>query len=278
MGWSNPLPYSFIRNIQLLSEDQWRILSRLRLKRLDYQLDHYKSIDFSLLKNHATLEKLDLMYAGKLSQKQWEDIANLKVELTLLFNDGAKIPIEYINLLQATEKLNLESGNLTKSEIEQLQYIHLPNLKELTLRLNGLKGLRVDFLAPHLVHLDLFSTDITGSTVNHLKEMDALEELFLGATDITAGAVRNLSKIVTLKKIDLSGNNLNGADFSALKNLPHLEYLDLRETNISRNDLQTLKALTQLQKLDLSKLNSATVRPQDIDELIAVLPNCEVIR
>lgn len=259
-----------------VSKEQWKIVSSLPLTSLTLANISYldfRPLSFKELAEHPTLETLSIIIPWNLNDQQFKELNQLKVHLCL---NGQLRSIEQLLILSELESLTLQSFNFSPELIEQMHYITLPGLKYLKIApLNGyLKGFRPFTFAPNVVHLDLGNTNITGATVNELKDMPYLEEVLLGHTGITSGAVKNLSKISTLRKIDLAGTNIKGADFTNLKNI---EELNLSGTNISREDLHTLKGLTQLKLLNLSQLNSATVRPQDIQELMQALPQCKVI-
>lgn len=170
--------------------------------------------------------------------------------------------------------------------IEQLKYFNLPRLKKLTINSEGIKGLRVDLLAPEIEYLNLTDSDITGSTISYLKSLHSLQEVYLGQTtyrksrlpgNLTSGSIRNLSKISSLKKINLSGNPIKGADFSLFESLKDLESLDISETDITRSNLKTLHGLKQLKELKIACLRSSTIRDEDIQELSEVLKDCKII-
>lgn len=281
-----------------LSEDQWNVIKSCPIQSLSICLTRIGNIPFDELQGHPTLRHLTIHLPSNAMEDTFIDESFMALnELTevSLSLSGIFPNVDSLNLLDSITSLNLsmyfqkthyngmnEFIPFGPNIVEQLEYVCLPNLKRLAINKEGLKGLRVDLLAPNLEYLDLTNSGITGSTVKGLKALHSLKEVYLGKSayihgGLTAGAVRNLSKIPSLRKITLTGQKIKNADFSAFQNLKHLEYLDISGTDITRADLQTLHGLTQLKALKIACLRSMTIRQQDIQEFRNALPDCNVI-
>lgn len=291
------------QRVPQVSPEQWEIIKKCPLQRLSIYLDSLEQIPLDELEEISTLRSLFLyLPAGYVDMdrimQQLDHLSNVSLSFYGRFPTVQAANIEALNHLQQIESLNFGLA-LQKSDryghiyaepfgpeiIEELKYVSLPNLKRLSLHADGVKGLRVDLLAPNLRILDLSESDITGVTISALKSMPHLEEVYLGKSSyyypyvqgsLTSGAVRNLAKIPTLRKLSLTAQPIKGADFSSFVNLPNLTDLDLSGTDITRADLQTLAPLVQLRRLKLDQMRSSTIRKQDIEALREVLCDCDI--
>lgn len=267
---------------------QWdHVLSLKRLKELQLDFDHgfleWRGFPFfETLNRFENLEHLVLGHFLPSPQycQYFGQIPNLK-QLTFHrdVNKSGRffdVNIEGLNYLTQISSLEFFFMPITSDNLDQLNYVCLPNLDELVFWDCSVKGLKVRQLAPNLKHLILRHSNIAGATVASLSGMDLLEDVDLSYTNITSGAVKNLSKLPSLREIRLAGTNIKGANFSIFHALTNLELLDLSDTNISRADLSTVHGLSQLKKIKLVNLTNTTIRQEDIQDLIDALPDCVI--
>ena len=124
-----------------------------------------------------------------------------------------------------------------------------------------------------------YRTDITElvientelSSVYGLEKFDCLETVRLSRNRIeNISAFQNTHSRTTLRTLDLGFNQIQ--DVTPLSALTALESLDLRSNQIG--SVESLRRLHQLKKLNLS---GNPLSAEQIEELRAALPDCEIV-
>lgn len=180
----------------------------------------------------------------------------------------------FITELDITDLSPLQ--NLTELEYIFLNYTEVRSLEPL----RGLTSLRaldapgnritdIDALRElsNLTRLDLYDNEITD--IGALGGLTGLKKLSLGGNNI-----RNFSPLAGLTGLTellLQASELD--DIDMLRGLTELECLLLFDNNIT--DIDALRGLTHLTYLDLEENEQLT--QQQIDDLQAQLPNCEIL-
>ena len=109
------------------------------------------------------------------------------------------------------------------------------------------------------------------SSLFGLEKFDCLETVRLGRNRIESiSAFQNTHSRATLRSLDLGFNQIQ--DVTPLSALTALESLDLRSNQIS--SVESLRRLHQLKKLNLS---GNPLSAEQIEELRAALPDCEIV-
>lgn len=139
---------------------------------------------------------------------------------------------------------------LAPDALEELHWSWLPGI--------GLGRSQVtDSTLTHLRHLTaleclhLDGTRITDAGLVHLRPLTALRILSLQWTQITGAGLAHLRDLIVLRYLSLGGTNINDAELIHLPHLPALDGLDLESTKITDAGLVHLRHLTALQSLNL---------------------------
>jgi hypothetical protein len=257
------------------------------------RLEHFESlklpktfISLSILQNVTLPSLKEIYYVNpKLISGQWDkyiyslNFSLFAPHLTRLDLVG---PIHFGGLTEIAELRELTHLNLSGCEFysdlkAELKWLQLPSLTHWNLSRTACSGIPFDTFTPFLKEINLSRTNVKGGDIQSLSKIASLEVIDLTDTKITKSAISHLSKLHNLKKLDLKFNLLAGGAFDKLKNLPYLEELNLSGCGLDRDDLQKLHEVTQLKTLNLQTGTNYNVRPQDIEELKAALPNTEVI-
>jgi len=102
-----------------------------------------------------------------------------------------------------------------------------------------------DLLIFHeITFVSLNGEDVTDEGLEHLKNLTALEGLYLSAAQITDAGLEHLKNLTALNRLDLSNTQITGAGLEHLNNLSTLEGLYLRGAQITDAGLEHLKNLT----------------------------------
>lgn len=188
------------------------------------------------------------------------------------------------DIVTASHFKNLHSLHLGCNDLmsEGLHYLlQLPNLKELNLRLNNIRGAQLTniSLTPHsqldylgiednpitsdglhsLVRqdilkktkiLNLIECQLTPDSIKHLASSETtLEEIRLGGNLLGDEGLKNLISggfIRQIKKLHLQWNNISSLGVAALcqsKNLDNLCYLNLQGNNLDTIDIQKIRTI-----------------------------------
>jgi hypothetical protein len=165
-----------------------------------------------------------------------------------------------------TGKLILSRMGLTDSDLAALDGIK--NLKWLDLRGNNISDLTALGSAPNLTRLWLND--------NNLSDADSLRNYKnFTKLDLTHNQISDLAPLAGLNKLtwlNLKYNQIS--ELAPLAGLNKLIWLDLSYNPIS--DISVLKELTNLKSLRL--YDNPYISKEQIDELKAALPNCQVFQ
>ena len=220
-------------------------------------------------------------------------VGSLAVLQTLDLSDNPIGDFSGLRKLSELQSLRLENTGLADEDLENL--FGLRKLSRLALERNeGLTAEAMSALRSALPECDIslgtlvytvqlggmdFRTDITElsientemSSVFGLEKFDCLETVRLGRNRIeNISAFQNTHSRATIRFLDLGFNQIQ--DVSPLSALSGLETLDLRSNQIG--SVQSLARLKQLKKLDLS---GNPLSAEQIAELRAALPDCEIV-
>ncbi len=210
-------------------------------------------------------------------------------ELYLAFNQISDLSglKELVNL----RKLGLESTGLTDEKLGELA--SMTSLDVLCIYDNpaltgeGVDALKAQLRGCNIKHSDLvYSIEIGGESV--LENVTELELFGRGIRDITP-----ITRFRQLEKLDLGANNIeniyafqylnaplrelriannNISDGTPLMYLQSLEILD-----VSGNNISSISPIKQLTSLTWLKLSGNPLDEEQIEELRAALPECEII-
>ena len=133
--------------------------------------------------------------------------------------------------------------------------------------LDHLKGLR------ELKYLGLACTQVTDAGVERLKEFTKLQELDLGATAVTDSGLRHLKGLAQLNYLGLVGDQITDDGLPRIEGLTRLMRLNLNDTKVSNAGLESLKRLTNLKELYLL---GTQVTDAGVNGLHNALPNCTI--
>jgi len=119
------------------------------------------------------------------------------------------------------------------------------------------------------------NTDVGDLGIEHLGALENLEWLNLSDTRVTDGGLQHLRGLTRLEVLWLSCAPITDDGLHDLKGLTELRTLRLSATQVT---LLGLKHLRELPKLEELYLDGTQVTDEDIEELQAALPNCEIYR
>jgi len=152
--------------------------------------------------------------------------------------------------LPGLEILSLGKTGITKDVLPYLS--RFPNLRELSLVDNPLKGLDGLPRLAGLRDLDLDNTGIDDSDLAQLARLLELRDLDISNNPITGSGFPQLAPLVRLETLKLESTGLDDASMRSLPALPRLRELSLYGTRIKGTGLRHLEAFSALQSLDLS--------------------------
>jgi hypothetical protein len=152
-------------------------------------------------------------------------------------------------------------------------------------------------LLDEIVSLNLADSDVTDSTLVHLKELSGLERLWLNRSAVTDAGLVNLASLTNLRELGLQGTRVTDRGLVHLSGMTKLEILFLSQTEVTDNGMQYLQGFTHLEKLSLENtdvtdaglaqlssfgglkwlyVGESKVTAKGIAELRRVLPNLEI--
>jgi Leucine-rich repeat (LRR) protein len=100
---------------------------------------------------------------------------------------------------------------------------------------------------PSLVELNLFQTQLTDASLDHLKNFPNLRRLDLSHTPITDAGLPALIELQNLRELVLDGTDITSAGLVAVSKLKSLTSLDICRTRI--DDLSAIKSMPALSDL-----------------------------
>ena len=220
-------------------------------------------------------------------------VGSLAALQTLDLSDNPVSDFSGLKKLSELQTLRLENTGLRDPDLENLY--GLKKLSRLAMERNdGLSAEAMSALRSSLPTCDIsfdtlvytvslggvdYRTDITELVIENtemnslygLEKFDCLETVRLSRNRIeNISAFQNTHSRATLLSLDLGFNQIQ--DVTPLSALTALESLDLRSNQIS--SVESLRRLHQLKKLDLSG-NPLSI--EQIEELRAALPDCEIV-
>jgi hypothetical protein len=115
-------------------------------------------------------------------------------------------------------------------------------------------GFAVDDKGPGkpVITVYLASSEVTDSSLAHLKGLTRLEELNLSETRISDTGLEHLKGLSQLQQLNLSGTRITDAGLKHLKGLSQLRELNLDGTMVTGTGLANLKGLIGLRDLELA--------------------------
>lgn len=243
------LPYRDISDISPLSS--LTNLTALHLDNIDIS-------DISPLSSLTNLTELDL---SKNDISDIDPLSSLTSLTTLNLSQNDISDLSPLSSLTNLTELRLLVNNI--SDISPLS--GLTNLTCIDLAGNNISDIGVLSSLTDLTHLCLNSNNI--SDISPLGNLTDLTELYLADNNISDIGV--LSGLTDLTMLYLSDNNIS--DISPLSRLTNLTWLKMTCSNIS--DIRPLGSLTGLTTL---YLEGSQLTQQQIDELQAMLPDCNI--
>ena len=239
------------------------------------------------------LPVLRYLEAGGNAVTSTSAVGSLAALQTLDLSDNPLVDFAGLKKLGELQTLRLENTGLRDPDLENLYT--LKKLSRLALDRNeGLSAETMSALRASLPECDIsfdslvytvslggvdFRTDITElvlentemNSVYGLEKFDCLETVRLSRNRIeNISAFQNTHSRATLRFLDLGFNQIQ--DVTPLSALSALESLDLRNNQIG--SVLSLARLKQLKKLDLS---GNPLSAEQIEELRAALPDCEIV-
>ena len=127
----------------------------------------------------------------------------------------------------------------------------------------------------NVVAVGLGNTQITDHDLIHLKELTAIQGLYLSNTKVTNAGLVHVKGLTDLKALGLDGTQIGDAGLAHLSELKNLQRLDLQDTEVSDAGLASLRDLTELRAL---YLRNSKVTSDGENMLRQVLPNCAIVR
>ena len=131
----------------------------------------------------------------------------------------------------------------------------------------GDEGVRLLGDMPKVTWLSLERSAASDAALLHVKELNALETLFLGQSQITGEGLPQLAGLNELTQLSLQGLKVGDAHLAALTGLSKLELLGLDDTQITDRGLTHVAKLKHLKVLWLN-------RTQVTDQGLAQLSVC----
>ena len=201
----------------------------------------------------------------------------LVVVVSLLFagigvcgcGDGEKATRPKEDKTTATKAAN-EPGEERAHELNPAQQQAVAEIKKLG---DGVR-VRLDKNG-NVVTVGLGNTQITDHDLTHLKELTAIQGLYLSNTKVTNGGLVHVKGLTDLKALGLDGTQIGDAGLAHLSELKNLQRLDLQDTEVSDAGLASLRDLTELRAL---YLRNSKVTSDGEKMLKQVLPNCAIVR
>lgn len=152
-------------------------------------------------------------------------------------------------------------------------------------------------LLDEIVSLNLADSDVTDSTLVHLKGLSGLERLWLNRSAVTDAGLVNLASLTNLRELGLQGTRVTDRGLVHLSGMTNLEILFLSQTEVTDNGMQHLQGFTRLEKLSLENtevtdaglaqlsslrdlkwlyVGESKITAKGIAEFQRVLPNVEI--
>lgn len=237
------------------------MLTEQGLKHLD-TLTQLRHLQFDYLSGEGlrhiakipSLRVLRLFWANISRGRDFAPLADLPIlEELVLHNlklNGAAL--RHLSGISSLRKLSLDQ-QLNPAALKQLG--QMTQLEELNLWITDPpKSEWLLHLTPlQLRSLSLKSTDLSGSGIHHLAQLQNLEGLDVRRCDLNDQDLEMLGQIEGLKDLHLQGNRINGEALKHLIPLTSLEMLSLDETRVDDSAIPFLKQLPNLKWLGLRK-------------------------
>ncbi len=249
------------------------LFAKLRsLRTLSPSLYPWKDEHMKYLRNHPSLEHLDLTHSRQVTWQGLEQLRGLKLKTLTLprrFQTQRGLAV-MVNNLQKPATLSLSSWDLTDASLQNLT--QLSSLKTLALPTKG----------------------ITDQAFQHLTALTKLESLSVSGQQIDGSGLALLKKLPRLRELHLHGDQLTEENLLQLRNLKGLERLWLAAPQLSDDGLGWLAGMPNLREFHLTapeirgaglrllsatKLERATVRcPELTDEGLEHLSRCSHLK
>ena len=185
----------------------------------------------------------------------------------------ADLALEHIGKLRGLRKLGL-GGSISDTGLLALR--PLAALQHLGLSATAVQGHTFQDL-PNLGSLkilELEDTHVDDEGLGKLVGSKNLEELYLAGSKVTDGGLAGLKRFPSLKMLSLCRTKVSGAGLKHLADLRQLTRLDLSETGVTDTDVSAIGAIKSLRTLLLKKTK---ISKAGIEQLLIVLPKCEII-
>lgn len=126
-----------------------------------------------------------------------------------------------------------------------------------------------------VVGIDLYTTAVCNSDLEHLGKLSDLQFLDLSSTDISDSGVQHLAGLRNLEELSLRDTYVCGEALDSLQALRRLRRLDLGVTEVTDERLQYL---SQLSKLAYVAVDGSDVTSEGVRKLNLTLPGCRIHR
>ncbi len=103
------------------------------------------------------------------------------------------------------------------------------------------------------VEVDFRGTKVTDTGLIHLRQLPALNVLYLNGTRVTDAGLVHLKGLLRLEELSLDDTKITGVGLASLNGLPRLDCLVLYGTQVTDVGLKSLNGLPRLTWLDLGK-------------------------
>jgi beta-lactamase regulating signal transducer with metallopeptidase domain len=168
-----------------------------------------------------------------------------RVTTSLASSQPAEANPEQAKAVAEIEKLGGKVSVDEKSPDKPVIGVDLDSTKVTDTGLEHLRGLT------KLQTLNLTRTKVTDAGLEHLKGLTKLQSLNLWNTEVTDAGLEHLEGLTKLRNLDLSGTKVSDAGLVHLKGLSNLQSLDLTDTQVTDAGLEHLQGLTKLLWLNL---------------------------
>ncbi|MCL2083699.1 MAG: leucine-rich repeat domain-containing protein [Oscillospiraceae bacterium] len=184
----------------------------------------------------------------------------------------AAISIRVFTYSTDLTELNLfDLGDLSNADIEPLKYMTKLTMLELSPRTGGFNENRFSDISPLAGLTELTALGLSYNNVSDLSPIEGLTNLT--SLGLTGNKISDISPLAGLTKLTVLSLDDNGiSDISPLANLTELTWLRLSGNQIS--DAGALKGLTKLREI---QLYGNPVSEEQITQLQAALPECDII-
>jgi Leucine-rich repeat (LRR) protein len=196
--------------------------------------------------------------------------------LELRFKSARISQLKGLGNLSNLETLRIYDADITDDDLAALP--KLDRLTEFKFDPRNITNAGVAHLAnvPKLRKLSLTSLEITDAGLAHLVNLPELKELSLAGSSVTNQGLTLLLQLKQLESLDLAGcKRITKEGVKHIAKIRHLKRVNFLESGVDGGGLQALVNSKELRSVSIA-MERSTV--EQVNQLKAALPNCEVIR